>query len=496
MSNNEFYLQHIQNYIDGTSSLQDMEIEDHILECIFVFRPELRPKPKLLFSDIWNKYQLSKKNVQNDIQDLDVKEYHEEDNISLILDNFHITPKLQIDDILSSVQEGPLSTSKKEGEERGQIINFSSEKQSFEDETISKQGNVSKESSITKEQKFSWGIWTSIAIAASTILIVLPTNIWIQQEEIQTAPSFSSGNSIPKQEAKHLEYRENLPENRDEKHFETKESFDETIENEETTETMQFNDFETEKSDRVEETSISLQPSKSVQQLPKSKKRSIPTSQSHTNIPQKKSSHPIEQEDTTVRNNSENDEEMVIDDQQVLSMSPRSQSVISMEQQVFETRRVAEEIIEGATEEIAEETIMDVSRNSISPSDSFEEERVERKQEVFSRGRSKRDVSKEASPSVPALDNLASAPLSPYLNMRIQIQDASGPLELNVSELFFEHVEGRIVPYKDVQQNWVFSVPSNLSGVFVYNGVKSDLLLVKHQYICILTTQKLTCKEP
>ena len=540
MSKNEFYLQHIQNYIDGTSSIQDMEIEDHILECIFVFRPELRPKPKLLFSDIWNHDQTSKKDTQKkdtqkkDIEDYDKKELYGEENITLIMDNSHITPKLQIDDILSLVQEGPLFASKEgvetsknsfvEEEQSGDIIDFSSLKQqSLQKETISKQENVSKQSSITKKQKFSWGIWTSIAVAASVTLIVLPTNIWKQQEDIQTTPSFSRGNSIPSQESKQIEYPEKYRKEGDKINSKTLKGFggdaesEEQTDEERTIETTQFHEqpkqeHKTKTSNPNDETSmsdetiISSKPSKSIQQSQKSKKRSMPISQSRANLPQKISSDQEEQDETRAFENSEYDEDIVIDAQRVVSMEPQPQTVISTEQQAFETRKVAEEIIEGATEEIADETSMFVSKNSIPASDAFEEERVERKQEVFSRSRLKRDISKEATPPSSAeLDNLElksedlelkSEDPSLYFNMRIQIQDASGQIELNVSELFFEHVDGRIFPYKDVNQNWVFSVPPNLSGVFVCKGVKSDILFVKNQYVCLWTPQKLICTEP
>ena len=101
MSDNELYLQHIQNYIDGKTFSSRYGHCD-IKECIFVFRPELRPKPKLLFSEVWKSYQ----NAQNTFQNNEKQEYLPEENITFILEHSHIKPKLLIDDIFVSLQEG------------------------------------------------------------------------------------------------------------------------------------------------------------------------------------------------------------------------------------------------------------------------------------------------------------------------------------------------------------------------------------------------------
>ena len=82
-----------------------------------------------------------------------------------------------------------------------------------------------------------------------------------------------------------------------------------------------------------------------------------------------------------------------------------------------------------------------------------------------------------------------------YVQMRLQVQNVSGFMDLHVSELSFEHAEGNIVPFKDINHQWVFSVPPDISGTFVIKGVKSNLVSVKQQYICVWDAQKVICNE-
>ena len=103
-------LRNLQRFIDGKTAIDDINVEPSIIEIIFVFRPELSPKPKVFIDEIWNTTQRT--NLCNEERQDSI--IQDDDSIVggvtgvLFHKEAHI-PNLNIEDILSSVKEGPLS---------------------------------------------------------------------------------------------------------------------------------------------------------------------------------------------------------------------------------------------------------------------------------------------------------------------------------------------------------------------------------------------------
>ena len=137
-------IKNLQKYIDGEIALESLQVESAIKESIFVLRPDLAPEPKISFDEIWSSVHVTKtKELQTNPLDMrsDEEREHEEQreieknkHISLILDSSQAVPNVSIDDIFSSLTQGPLyqeqeleqENEQKEEEVSAEIISFPS----------------------------------------------------------------------------------------------------------------------------------------------------------------------------------------------------------------------------------------------------------------------------------------------------------------------------------------------------------------------------------
>ena len=81
----------LQRFIDGEICLDELSIDKDVLEGIFVLRPELSPKPKVLIDKVWNDYQSK----------VETRDLYEIESM-LILEPDLPLPNVKIEDILSS----------------------------------------------------------------------------------------------------------------------------------------------------------------------------------------------------------------------------------------------------------------------------------------------------------------------------------------------------------------------------------------------------------
>ena len=330
-------------------------------------------------------------------------------------------------------------------------------------------------------------MWTSILIAACILFMILPSNIWFQKDSIETTPSFSEGASeyIESDEYINSEKEETL-------RYQGKKDMENKDTEEQIPNLIKESSHVSPKNESLLAEEKELR--KPSSQIKNSNKRSLshsmPSVQKENGIASSSvQEHKIYDQGTgNVDNNvgivSQNEEQFLENVDQV-----NTPSAIPMQEMDFEQSIAVESWVQPE-EVMRDDRIISTDSSGTTYADKSIEAR-----ESSTRNRAKRKSAKTISQSTDDLDSVADGSIF-YLQMKLQIRDVSGMMELDASDLVFAYVDGNIVPYKDLNNQWVFSVPSGVSGSFIVKGVKSDILVVQSQYTCLWERQKLICKEP
>ena len=175
----------LQRFIDGEISLDELSIEKDVLEGLFVIRPELSPKPKVLIDEVWMDSQGK----------IETKDFEEDDSM-LILDRPLPLPNVKIEDILSSLENGPLikNTSVDKDVFENQIPK-QKETFGFDPNQNNRSSNVIEFASANKKaeqfQNNRWQLWVGALVAASVLFIMVPISILNSYESSIQNPTFS-----------------------------------------------------------------------------------------------------------------------------------------------------------------------------------------------------------------------------------------------------------------------------------------------------------------
>ena len=489
--------QKLQRFIDGEICLDELSIDKDVLEGLFVLRPELAPKPKVLIDKVWAEHQ----------NKTETSEFSESESM-LILDRPLPLPNVNIEDILSSLENGPL------------VKDTSVDKDIFENkvpkqnETFGFGANQNNPNSNIIEfaeankraeqlQNNRWQLWVGALVAASVLFIMVPSSILNSYESSIQSPTFSQNSE--KIELNNVRFKKLQEDDIPKSAFEQ---------------------------ESVPEDNIPIQKQQPERSLkPKSKKtkarkkKTIPSFTSET-LPKKfesRSSNEVVPE----KKQKDLDEEISLVPTNIIREEIPSELKITKEVKL-ESTSIANDSLDALSDNY-DLDIGDMSEERSTyieyTDDNIEEIDIVARQEKRPSKRSRNDLRSKRRSQSSTMTIAQDAPAPPEgliaedraveseseriteekellekqnitsnVLIKIQIYDVSGSLNTSATDISFQYGTQSIIPYKSTDGFWVFSMPESTVGKLVVGNIQSDVFLAKEQHICRMADQKLICK--
>lgn len=483
----------LQRFIDGEICLDELSIDKDVLEGIFVLRPELSPKPKVLIDKVWSDYQSK----------VETRDLYEIESM-LILDPHLPLPNVKIEDILSSLENGPLikdSSIDKDIFDR----NTTKQKETFgvvASDKDSQSENVIEFAAANKKaeqlQNNRWQLWGGILVAASVLFIMVPSTILNSHESSISSPTFSQNSETIESN----DVRVNNPKEK----LKPKSSFEQEA----------FLD---------QNASIpAQQPKRSSKQKYKKtksrKKKNIPNIS--TEAPPAKLDSRSSNEVVPEKKQIDLDEEIPLVPANIIREETSSEAILAKEVDL-KSPSVANESVDALSDNY-EQDIGDVYEERSTQieyiEDSIEEIDIVTRQEKRSLKRSRNDFGSKrrvknsprtfaenapAPTNITVEDRVAESEritedilneqsMASNVLIKIQIYDSSGSLHMSSTDIRFQYGTQEVIPYKTTDGFWVFSMPEITIGKLIVGNIQSEAFLAKDQHVCRMVDQKLMCE--
>lgn len=478
----------IQGFLDGKVCLDDLSIDKDVLEVLFVFRPELAPKPKVFIDDIWIEYKSK----------IETGQFDESDSM-LILERPLPLPNIKIEDILSSLEKGPLV--KEEIMSESKLVVKKIPKQNETNIFDLNQNNINSDTTAFPEankrteqtQSSRWQLWSVALVAASVLLILVPS--LNSYESSSQHPSLSKVSEKPVL-GNAIENKPNTSESTLEENsiVSTKKSKQSILER-----------SSSPKSKKTETRKEKVIPNISTETL----SENIEPRSSEEVFSEKKQTD-FEVEIPLVSTNNEEDvkSELIITKDVGVPVTGTPDDALAnnynldagdtYEKSSTQRKRIEEKDVALKQKRRPSKRSRDDfvgKRRSKSSSHATDTEVSSFTEElIFEKSIARGEQEKVTEGNDVLEKQLEYQNRNSNVLMTIQIYNASDSLIISAADISFQYGTQNVIPYKSTEGLWIFSVPVNTVGKLVIGDMKSGEFLARDQHICKMVDQRLMCE--